>query len=205
MSVVTAERTIDPAELVPGALQAGLFRDRAVSVLGFARSGIALARFLHDAGAVVTVYDSRAAADLQPAIEALEGRPIRLLLGEAVDPAAALAGATLVTSSPSINADYPTTEPRLRSALQSIIERRAGGDLTAPAVLSEVDLFLRLCPAPTIGITGTKGKTTTSALTHALLATDAAHPAILGGNIGKPLVERRWGQRFQLDRRGARR
>jgi len=37
---------------------------------------------------------------------------------------------------------------------------------------------------------GTKGKTTTSALTHALLATDAAHPAVLGGNIGKPLVER---------------
>ena len=190
MSVVTAERTIDPAELVPGALQAGLFRDRAVSVLGFARSGIALARFLHDAGAVVTVYDGRPAADLQAAIDALGGRPVRLLLGEAVDPGAALKGAALVTSSPSINADYPTTEPRLRSALRSIIERRAGGDLTAPAILSEVDLFLRLCPAPTIGITGTKGKTTTSALIHALLATDAAHPAILGGNIGTPLVER---------------
>ena len=56
--------------------------------------------------------------------------------------------------------------------------------------MSEVDLFLRLCPAATIGITGTKGKTTTSALTHALLATDRDHPAILGGNIGRPLVER---------------
>ena len=56
--------------------------------------------------------------------------------------------------------------------------------------MSEVDLFLRLCPAPTIGITGTKGKTTTSALTHALLATDHDHPAVLGGNIGTPLVER---------------
>jgi UDP-N-acetylmuramoylalanine--D-glutamate ligase len=187
---MTAERTIDPAELVPGALQAGIFRDRAVTVLGFARSGIALARFLHDAGAEVTVYDGRPADELERAIAALDGRSVRLLLGPDVAPAEAIAGAALITSSPSINADYPTTEPRLRAALREVIDRRAGGDRTAPAVLSEVDLFLRLCPAPTIGITGTKGKTTTSALTHALLATDEAHPAILGGNIGKPLVER---------------
>ena len=56
--------------------------------------------------------------------------------------------------------------------------------------MSEADLVLRLCPAPTIGVTGTKGKTTTSALTHALLAADPTHRAILGGNIGRPLVER---------------
>jgi UDP-N-acetylmuramoylalanine--D-glutamate ligase len=187
---MTAERTIDPAALVPGALEAGLFRGQPVAVLGFARSGIALARFLHDAGAIVTVYDGRPAAQLGQAIEAIEGREIRLLLGPEVDPAVALGGATLITSSPSINADYPTTEPRLRAALRALIDRRGSGDLTAPAIVSEIDLFLRLCPAPTIGITGTKGKTTTSALSHALLATDATHPAVLGGNIGKPLVER---------------
>jgi UDP-N-acetylmuramoylalanine--D-glutamate ligase len=56
--------------------------------------------------------------------------------------------------------------------------------------VSESDLFLRLCPAPTIGVTGTKGKTTTSSLAHAILAADPLHPAILGGNIGTPLVER---------------
>ena len=37
-------------------------------------------------------------------------------------------------------------------------------------VVSEVDLFLRLCPAHTVGVTGTKGKTTTSSLTAAVLA-----------------------------------
>src|SRR6185503_5017316 len=84
----------------------------------------------------------------------------------------------------------PTTEPRLRSALRDLVARRAAGDDAAPAIVSEVDLFLRLCPAPTIGITGTKGKTTTSALTHALLAGNDSHPAVLGGNIGVPLVER---------------
>lgn len=190
MSVVTAVRTIDPADLGPGALEAGLFRGVPVAVLGFARSGIALARFLHDAGAAVTVYDARPVAELAKAVEALDGRAVRLSLGPGVDPAAAMAGAALVTSSPSVNADYPTTEPRLRAALRAVLDRRAAGDAAAPAVVSEVDLFLRLCPAPTVGITGTKGKTTTSALTHALLATDAEHPAVLGGNIGRPLVER---------------
>ncbi len=115
---------------------------------------------------------------------------MRLLLGPDVDPAAAVAAAALVATSPSVNPDYPTTEPRLRAVLGDLVARRAGGDRAAPALVSEVDLFLRLCPAPTIGITGTKGKTTTSALTHALLATDRGHPAVLGGNIGRPLVER---------------
>jgi UDP-N-acetylmuramoylalanine--D-glutamate ligase len=184
------DATIDPAGLTPAALDAGVFRGRPVSVLGFARSGIALARFLADAGATVTVYDARPASELAQAIAALEGRPARLLLGRGVDPTDALAGASLVAASPSINPDYPTTEPRLRGTLAELVARRAGGDLGAPAVISEVDLFLRLCPAPTIGITGTKGKTTTSALTHTLLATDPTHPAVLGGNIGVPLVER---------------
>ena len=189
---MTADRisTIDPANLVPGAGGAGVFRDRPVSVLGFARSGIALARFLADAGATVTVYDGRPASELERAVGALEGRPVRLLLGPDVDPGEALAGAALVATSPSISPDFPTTEPRLRRALAELVSRREGGDATVAAVVSEVDLFLRLCPAPTIGITGTKGKTTTSALTHALLGTDATHPAVLGGNIGVPLVER---------------
>ena len=56
-------------------------------------------------------------------------------------------------------------------------------------MLSEVDLFLRLCPAPVVGVTGTKGKTTTSALTAAVLRA-SGRPTLLGGNIGTPLVER---------------
>jgi UDP-N-acetylmuramoylalanine--D-glutamate ligase len=95
-----------------------------------------------------------------------------------------------VTSSPSINPDYPTTEPRMRAALAELVARRAGGDGHAPAIVWEADLFLRLCPAPTIGVTGTKGKTTTSALTHAILSADPGHRAVLGGNMGVPIVER---------------
>ncbi len=171
------------------AVRAGALRGRPVAVLGLARSGIALARFLADAGARVTVYDGRAAADLADAIRALGDRDLRLRLGPAVDPASSWADADLVATSPSINPDYPTTEPRLRAALQALRAARAAGR-PAPSLVSEADLFLRLCPAPTIGVTGTKGKTTTASLTVSILAADPSHPAILGGNIGIPLVER---------------
>jgi UDP-N-acetylmuramoylalanine--D-glutamate ligase len=187
---MTIARPIDPDALTMSAVRDGALRDRAVTVLGFARSGIALARFLADAGARVTVYDGRTAEALSGAVAALESRPVRLLLGPDVDPATAWAGAELVTTSPSINPDYPTTEPRLRGALQELAAARAGGDPGVAAIVSEPDLFLRLCPAPTIGVTGTKGKTTTASLTAAILATDPTHPVVLGGNIGVPIVER---------------
>jgi len=158
-------------------------RGRRVAVLGFARSGLALARFLADAGARVTVYDRRSREELGEQVEALEGRPAELLLGPEVDPAAALAGQELVTTSPSVSARYPTTEARLREALA-----RVEADGLVP-VVGEVDLFLRLCPATTVGVTGTKGKTTTASLAAAVL--EAGDRRVwLGGNIGVPLIER---------------
>lgn len=159
------------------------FQEQPVAVLGLARSGVALTRFLHDRGARVTVYDNRPSAELGPQIDQLERRDVRLLLGPEVEPASVLLHQALIATSPSINSRYPTTEPRLRHALADL---EAGGQVP---VVSEIDLFLRLCPATTIGITGTKGKTTTSALTAAVLSAGAA-PVVLGGNIGIPLVER---------------
>jgi UDP-N-acetylmuramoylalanine--D-glutamate ligase len=188
--MTTTTGPIDLDGLRLDAIRAGALRDRPVTVLGLARSGLALARFLADAGARVTVYDGRPAAELVDGIAALGGRAVTLALGPDIEPAATWTDADLVATSPSITPDYPTTEPRLRAALRALVDARAGGDRTVPALVSEADLFLRLCPAPTIGVTGTKGKTTTSSLTAALLATDPAHPVVLGGNIGIPIVER---------------
>jgi UDP-N-acetylmuramoylalanine--D-glutamate ligase len=188
--MMTMARPIDPDGLTLDAVRAGALRGRRVTVLGFARSGISLARFLADAGAGVTIYDGRPESSLAEAIRALEGRPVRLLSGPGVEPAEAWREAALVTTSPSINPDFPTTEPRLRGALQALVAARRAGDPSAPALLSEPDLFLRLCPAPTVGVTGTKGKTTTASLAAALLAGDLSHPVVLGGNIGVPIVER---------------
>lgn len=182
--------TIDLDALTTDDIRAGALGGRPVTVLGLARSGVALARFLHDAGARVTVYDGAPADRLEKAVGLLGARDITLRLGPDVDPPTAWADAELVATSPSITNDFPTTEPRLRAQLQALVERRAAGDPDAPELVTEADLFLRLCPAPTIGVTGTKGKTTTSSLTHAILAADPLHPAVLGGNIGTPLVER---------------
>ena len=190
MTDVRDARTIDPDRLSLADVLGGRLRDRPVTVLGFARSGIALARFLADRGARVTVYDARPATELRASIAALEGRHVTLRLGPEVDPSTAWRHAALVVTSPSINPDYPTTAPRLRAALADLVASRAAGAPTAPALVAEADLFLRLCPAPTIGVTGTKGKTTTASLAAALLAVDPSHPVVLGGNIGLPLVER---------------
>jgi UDP-N-acetylmuramoylalanine--D-glutamate ligase len=172
---------VAPLDLAELSLAA--FAGRPVAVLGLARSGVALTRFLADQGAFVTVYDTQPPEALAEQLAQLGGREVRLLLGPDVEPAQALAGQALVCTSPSVSSRFPTTEPRLRDALGRI---EAEGRVP---VVSEVDLFLRLCPALTVGVTGTKGKTTTSALTAAVLGAGPA-PVHLGGNIGVPLVER---------------
>jgi UDP-N-acetylmuramoylalanine--D-glutamate ligase len=181
---------VDLDRLSAAGVRDGVLAGRSVTVLGLARSGIALARFFADGGCRVTVYDRRPPEELAPAIEALGGRSIALALGPDVDPVTTLAGADLIATSPSINPDFPTTEPGLRDALRAVVDAHRVDPGGAPALVSEVDLVLRMCPCPTIGVTGTKGKTTTSSLIAALLAGDPVHPAVLGGNMGIPLVER---------------
>ncbi len=192
-AMTTTDRPIELDALTMPAIRAGALRDAPVTVLGAARSGIGLSRFLAGAGARVSLYDGRPADELGPAFEALgpeiAAGSVVAAVGPDVEPEAMLDGAVLVATSPSINPDFPTTEPRLRAILRRLVDARLAGDPTAPAIVSEADLFLRLCPAPTIGVTGTKGKTTTSSLIAALLGADPSHPVELGGNIGRPLVE----------------
>jgi UDP-N-acetylmuramoylalanine--D-glutamate ligase len=158
-------------------------RGRRVVVLGLARSGIAACRFLADAGSSVTAYDRRPEDDLSDAVAALGGRPVRLALGIPPEEARALlAGADLLVTSPSVSPQFPTTDPWLREALAGAMER--GTEL-----VSEVGLFLRLTRARLVGVTGTKGKTTTASLVAAMLER-ASVPVTLGGNIGTPLIER---------------
>ena len=171
------------AATTPPVRSADDLRGRRTVVLGLARSGIAASRFLADAGAVVVAYDRRPAAELADAIAALGARPVRLALG--VDEAAATAlleHADLLVTSPSISPRFPTTDAWLRDALGTAEARGA-------ELVSEVELFLRLTRARIVGVTGTKGKTTTASLLAAMLEVGGL-PVVLGGNIGTPLVER---------------
>lgn len=157
-------------------------RGRHALVLGLARSGTAVARLLADAGAEVSAYDRRSADELSEAVQALGGRAIGLALGVPPDEARALiAAADLLVTSPSISPTMPTTDAWLRAAIGEAMAR--GVEL-----VSEVDLFLRLTQAHVLAITGTKGKTTTTALIGAMLEA-AGMPHLVGGNIGRPLIE----------------
>ena len=158
-------------------------RGRRSVVLGLARSGVAASRFLADAGAVVVAYDRRPAAELAEAVAALGARAVDLALGvDDAEAAALIEHADLLVTSPSVSARFPTTDPWLREALVAAEAR--GAD-----VVSEVELFLRLTRARILGVTGTKGKTTTASLVAAILER-AGVPCVLGGNIGTPLIER---------------
>jgi UDP-N-acetylmuramoylalanine--D-glutamate ligase len=139
-------------------------------VVGAARSGIALATHLIGAGEAVRVVDRKLATELRDEL-ALMPPNVDLRLG---DEAGALDGVDIVYASPGV----PWDSPLLNDA-------RARGI----AVSSEIDLFLKLCPGTVVGITGTNGKTTTTALTGDVLAA-GDRPVIVGGNIGDTVLDR---------------
>jgi len=137
-----------------------------VTVAGAARSGIAAAEFLASRGAVVTV------SDMRPEVEdraRLETRGIRLELGG--HRTETFTDADLVVLSPGVPPDQPV-----------VAAARARG----VAVLGEVELASRFLPGRVIAITGTKGKSTTTALTARMLGA-AGFDVTVGGNIGAPL------------------
>jgi UDP-N-acetylmuramoylalanine--D-glutamate ligase len=143
---------------------------RRVTVVGLARSGVAAARMLHAAGARVSASDAKPMAGLSA--EALGLRQLGVRIVAADGAGAGVAGAELVVVSPGVPLDAP----------QLVRARTAG-----VPIIGEIELAWRALEADTIAITGTNGKTTTTALTGALLAEQ--HRAVLvGGNIGTPLA-----------------
>ncbi len=146
------------------------FANTQVLIVGLAREGTALARFLAERGAAVTVTDSRSAGVLADRIAALDGLPVTFSLGG--HPLALLDGTDIVYVSPGV----PLAIPLLAEA------RRRGLPLS-----SETRLFTRLCPAPIVGITGSSGKTTTTALVGAMVEAIGLKTWV-GGNIGFPLI-----------------
>jgi len=138
-------------------------------VVGLAREGTALARYLAEHGAAVTVTDARPAEALEHARPALAGLPLAFALGG--HPLSLLDEAQILFVSPGV----PLEIPLLTEA------RRRGLPLS-----SETRLFTRLCPAPIVGITGSSGKTTTTMLTGRML--EGTRRIWVGGNIGQPLI-----------------
>jgi len=140
-------------------------------VVGAARSGVALAGYLVQSGERVRVVDKKSEPELRSEL-ALLPASVDLKLGGYDD--SVLSGVDVVYASPGVPWDSQLLNDARRLGIK---------------VSSEIDLFLRLCPGTVVGITGTNGKTTTTALTGSVLAA-GDRPVLVGGNIGDTVLDR---------------
>ena len=163
-----------------------------VTVFGLNRSGIAAAKLLYSHGAVVTLTDTRSREALSAEIDALNAsaepskaqtavganssprhlsdtyNPYRTYFGG--HPLECLTDADLIVVSPGVPLDIPILcEARSRNL----------------PILAELEVAASVCPATIVAITGTKGKSTTTLLTAAILKAGGRFPNVrIAGNIG---------------------
>jgi UDP-N-acetylmuramoylalanine--D-glutamate ligase len=140
-----------------------------VAVLGFARQGKSLARWLPTIGARVRVSDDKTAAQL--GIQPDDYPGVEFMLGG--QPEDFLEGVDVLC----VSGGVPLTMPAIQRAAQSRIR-----------ITNDAQLFLERCPAPVLGITGSAGKTTTTTLTGDICKR-AGFTTWVGGNIGDVLLD----------------
>ena len=139
-------------------------------ILGLGRQGMALARYLAEAGAEVTISDLQDETVLGDQLEQLRDLPIRYELGG--HPIRLLDDADLLCLSGGVPADIPIAKEARRRSIP---------------LSNDAQIFLDRCPARVIGITGSAGKTTTTALVGEMCRA-AGLRTWVGGNIGNPLI-----------------
>lgn len=144
-------------------------RGKRVLVLGFARQGQALARWLPTQGAHVIVNDQQSAQELQ--VREGEYPGVRFVLG--AHPPDLAEEVDLVCVSGGVPLELPL--------IQAAHERGL-------PITNDAQLFMERCPAPVVGITGSAGKTTTTSLTAAMFA-NAGFTTWVGGNTGDVLLD----------------
>ena len=145
--------------------------NKKILVVGLARTGVAVARFLATQGARVTITDMKDEAALAPFLERLADLDIDYELGRHERDSFLMAD--LIVVSPGVPMD-------IKPLLLAKAQRRP--------VLSEIELAARFLTAPIVAITGTNGKTTTTTLTGRIFAA-CGFETFVGGNIGNPLIE----------------
>jgi len=144
---------------------------KTVAVIGLARSGVAAARLIERLGGRVLASDAAPREAWSPEARRLESPHIKAWSGH---PEEAFRGAELAVVSPGVPLEIP-----------SLAALRARG----VPVISELELAFRVMESDVLAITGTNGKTTTTALTGEILR-GQLRPVLVGGNIGTPLSER---------------
>ena len=150
------------------------WRGKCVTVFGLNRSGLAVANLLVSLGARVAVTDTRTAAALASEIARYRQFAPKGALYLGGHPAACIDDAELIVVSPGVPLDIP------------ILREARARDMP---VWGELEVSARVCPSPIVAITGTKGKSTTTLLTAALLKAGGTFENVcVAGNIGVPLA-----------------
>jgi len=145
---------------------------RRALVVGLGKSGVAAARLLATYGARVAVADDKGEGELGDSLRQLDGVPHEQHLGGLRQDA--FRERDLVVVSPGV----PLSAPPIAEARSRGVE-----------VIGEVELAARFIEEPIAGITGTNGKSTTTALTAHLLRA-AGKKVFAGGNLGDALSNR---------------
>jgi UDP-N-acetylmuramoylalanine--D-glutamate ligase len=133
--------------------------------LGLQGSGMAAARYAAQQGALVRVTDMKSPEVLAPSVQSLAGLSIEFILGQHREED--FLWADMVIRNPGV----PRSSPYLLLAQQH-----------GARIEMEIALFFMACPGRIIGITGTRGKTTTASLLYEILRTSNT-PTLLGGNV----------------------
>lgn len=148
------------------------FAGKHITVFGANRSGIAVSKLLQELGARILLTDTREANVLSNDIIQLENTSLQFCLGGHNE--TCIDNAELIVVSPGVPLDIPIL---LEAASKNI------------PIVGELEVSSRLCQAPIVAITGTKGKSTTTLLTAALLDSSKIYRNVIPvGNIGIPLA-----------------
>ncbi|MBT7782875.1 MAG: UDP-N-acetylmuramoyl-L-alanine--D-glutamate ligase [Anaerolineae bacterium] len=146
-----------------------------ILILGAARQGLALARYLVKHGAKVTLNDKRMPHELQEEQDSLKDIEVEWMLGAHFS--SLLKNKDLVCLSGGIPLDLPLVRDAVRRKIP---------------LSNDTQIFLEACPCRTIGITGSAGKTTTTTIIGRM-AKEAykktKNKVWVGGNIGDPLIK----------------
>lgn len=132
--------------------------------LGLHGGGIGTVRFLHEAGAKLTVTDMKSKEELLPSLKKLEDlENIEYVFGQHRPEDFSKADMVIKTPAAHWNNKY----------VQMALEKNIPVEIDA-------SLFFKLCSKPIIGITGTRGKTTTASLIYEILKADGKNPIKVG-------------------------
>lgn len=144
-------------------------KNKNVAVVGIGVSNIPLIEFLVELNAKVTAFDKKSSEELEEVISKFSPKGVEFQLGK--DYLNNLRGFEVIFKTPSMRIDSEAL----------VAAKEEGAYIT-----SEMEEFVRYCPAKVYGITGSDGKTTTTSVIFRLLK-EEGYNAWVGGNIGTPL------------------